>query len=135
MFRAGEGDEDAYEQGCNTIKKHQIGKNDVLVGISAAGNAAYIVGAIETAKALGALTVGVSCNPDTKVLNSADIAIFTDTGPEVLTGSTRLKAGTAHKIVLNTLSTCAMAKTGKVYENMMINLSPTNEKLKKNRLN
>jgi N-acetylmuramic acid 6-phosphate etherase len=86
--------------------------------------------AMDKAKELGCVTVGISCNPDTKILKCTDIPIFTDTGAEVLTGSTRLKAGTAQKIVLNTLTTCAMAKTGKVYENMMINLAPSNEKLK-----
>ena len=131
MFRAGENEEDKYEKGCEAIAEHGITYKDVVVGISAAGNAAYVVGAIEAAKALGAVTVGISSNPGTKILNAADIQIFTDTGAEVLTGSTRLKAGTAQKIVLNTLTTCAMAKTGKVYENMMINLSPSNEKLKK----
>ena len=131
VFRAGENEEDKYEKGREAIYEHGITSKDVVVGISAAGNAAYVVGAIESAKALGAVTVGISSNPGTKILNAADIQIFTDTGAEVLTGSTRLKAGTAQKIVLNTLTTCAMAKTGKVYENMMINLSPSNEKLKK----
>lgn len=131
MFKAGENDEDNYEKGCEVIIEYGVTANDIVVGISSAGNAAYIVGAMESAKALGALTVGISCNPDTKVLNAADIPIFTDTGAEVLTGSTRLKAGTAQKIVLNTLTTCAMTKTGKVYQNLMINLAPSNEKLKK----
>ena len=131
MFRAGENEEDKYENGCEAITKHGVTSKDVVVGISAAGNAAYVVGALEAANALGAKTVAISCNPNTKILSAADIPIFTDTGAEVLTGSTRLKAGTAQKIVLNTLTTCAMAKTGKVYENMMINLSPSNEKLKK----
>lgn len=131
MFRAGENEEDKYEQGCEAISEHGVTSKDVVVGISAAGNAAYVVGAIEAAKGLGAVTVGISSNSDTKILKAADISIFTDTGAEVLTGSTRLKAGTAQKIVLNTLTTCAMAKTGKVYENMMINLSPSNEKLKR----
>ena len=131
MFRAGENEEDKYEKGCEAITEHGVTSRDVVVGISAAGNAAYVVGAIDAAKALGALTVGVSSNPDAGILNAADVSIFTDTGAEVLTGSTRLKAGTAQKIVLNTLTTCAMAKTGKVYENMMINLSPSNEKLKR----
>ena len=112
------------------IVERGVASGDVVVAISAAGNAAYVVGAIESAKALGAVTVGLSCNPDTKILRAADMAIFTDTGAEILTGSTRLKAGTAQKIVLNTLTTCAMAKTGKVYENMMINLRPSNQKLK-----
>ena len=131
MFRAGENEEDNYEKGCEAIAEHGVTARDVVVGISAAGNAAYVVGAIESAKALGAVTVGISSNLGTKILKASDIQIFTDTGAEVLTGSTRLKAGTAQKIVLNTLTTCAMAKTGKVYENMMINLSPSNEKLKK----
>ena len=131
MFKAGENEEDKYENGQNAIHEYGVSAKDVVMGISAAGNAAYIVGALEEAKKLGCVTVGLSCNPDTAVLRSADIAILTDTGAEVLTGSTRLKAGTAQKIVLNAITTCAMAKTGKVYENMMINLSPSNEKLKK----
>ena len=131
MFRAGESEEDKYEKGRDTVIEHGVTSKDVVVGISAAGNAAYVVGAIESAKVIGAVTVGISCNPDAKILNATDIPIFTDTGAEVLTGSTRLKAGTAQKIVLNTLTTCAMTKTGKVYENMMINLAPSNEKLKK----
>lgn len=131
MFRAGENAEDSYESGYAVILEYGLKKGDVLVGISAAGNAAYVLGAIECAKKLGCVTVGLSCNDNTKILNAADIAIFTDTGAEVLTGSTRLKAGTAQKIVLNTITTCAMTKTGKVYENMMINLSPSNEKLRK----
>ena len=131
MFKAGENEEDKYERGCEAILEYGVTPKDVVVGISAAGNAAYVVGALESAKELGSVTVGISCNPDTKILRAADIAIFTDTGAEVLTGSTRLKAGTAQKIVLNTLTTCAMAKTGKVYENMMINLSPSNEKLER----
>lgn len=131
MFKAGENAEDSYDMGVESIGEHGVTSGDVVVGVSAAGNAAYVVGALEAARAIGAKTVGISCNPGTKILNVADIPIFTDTGAEVLTGSTRLKAGTAQKIVLNTLTTCAMAKTGKVYENMMINLSPSNEKLKK----
>lgn len=93
---------------------------------------------IQDGKLVGAVTHVLINDPTTgygifieNMLNAADIQIFTDTGAEVLTGSTRLKAGTAQKIVLNTLTTCAMAKTGKVYENMMINLSPSNEKLKR----
>ena len=130
MFSAGESAEDCYESGVKAIEDRGVSEGDVVVGISAAGGAKFVIGAIEAAKALGCVTVGISNNPGTAVLNTADIAIFLDTGAEVLTGSTRLKAGTAQKIVLNTLTTCAMAKTGKVYENMMINLAPSNEKLK-----
>ena len=130
MFRAGESAEDSYEGGVRAIEDSGVSAGDVVVGISAAGGAKFVIGAIEAAKLLGCVTVGIANNPGTGVLNAADIAIFLDTGAEVLTGSTRLKAGTAQKIVLNTLSTCAMAKTGKVYENMMINLAPSNEKLR-----
>ena len=131
VFRAGENEEDNYEKGALAVAEHAMTKGDVLVGISAAGGAAYVVGALEAAKAAGCVTIGISSNENTPVLRTADIPIFTDTGAEVLTGSTRLKAGTAQKIVLNTLTTCAMAKTGKVYENMMINLAPSNTKLEK----
>lgn len=131
MFIAGENEEDKYEKGVEALTNFGIEKGDVIVGISAAGGAAFVVGALEYAKKNGCVTVGITSNENTPVLNAADIKIFTDTGAEVLTGSTRLKAGTAQKIVLNTLTTCAMAKTGKVYENMMINLSPSNEKLKR----
>lgn len=131
MFTAGENAEDKYEDGQKTIEEHGVCAGDVVMGISAAGNAAYIIGALDEAKRRGCVTVGLSCNADTQVLHTADIAILTDTGAEVLTGSTRLKAGTAQKIVLNAITTCAMTKTGKVYENMMINLAPSNEKLKK----
>ena len=130
MFRAGENEEDKYENGTAAIAEHGITEHDVVVGISAAGNAAYVVGALAEAKARGAVTVGLSCNPDTKILQAADIPIVTDTGAEVLTGSTRLKAGTAQKLVLNMISTCAMVKCGHVYENLMINLRPTNQKLR-----
>ena len=131
MFRAGENDEDSYEKGCAAIAEYGVQKGDVVMGISAAGNAAFVVGALESAKKLGCVTIGLTCNEGTKVLAASDIPIFTDTGAEILTGSTRLKAGTAQKIVLNTITTCAMTKTGKVYENMMINLSPSNEKLER----
>lgn len=130
MFRAGEGAEDSYDSGLNAISDSGVEGGDVVVGISAAGNAAFVVGALDEAKRRGAITVAISSNPDAKILKAADIPIFTDTGEEVLTGSTRLKAGTAQKIVLNTITTCAMTKSGKVYENLMINLSPSNEKLR-----
>lgn len=131
MFRAGESAEDLYESGVDAVIQSGIREGDVLVGISAAGGAKFVIGAMEHARSLGCVTVGISNNPDVAILDIADIPIFLDTGAEVLTGSTRLKAGTAQKIVLNTLTTCAMTKTGKVYENMMINLAPSNEKLKR----
>lgn len=129
VFRAGEGDEDRYENGVNDVKD-LLNPGDILVGISAAGGAAYVVGAIEEAKRIGCITVSVSSNSDTAIEKVADIAIVCDTGAEVLTGSTRLKAGNSQKFVLNMLSTGAMIGTGKVYENMMINLKPSNIKLR-----
>ena len=89
-----------------------------------------MVGALQAAREMGATTVALTSNFDTPIEKCADITIITDTGAEVITGSTRLKAGTAHKMVMNMLTTCAMAQTGKVYENMMINLKPSNIKLK-----
>ena len=129
MFKAGENAEDVYENGVADVEK-VLQAGDVLVGISAAGGAKYVIGALEKAKEMGCVTVSVSSNPDTAIEKVADIAIVCDTGPEVVTGSTRLKAGNSQKFVLNMLSTCAMIKTGKVYQNLMVNLKPSNEKLK-----
>ena len=130
MFQAAEGAEDNYQSGINDLKDRQLIKDDVVVGISAAGNAQYVIGAIDYANGLGCETIGITSNENTLITKSAKISIITDTGAEVITGSTRMKAGTAQKIILNMLSTVAMIKLGNVYENMMINLRPTNEKLK-----
>ncbi len=129
VFKAGEGEEDRYETGAFDVKD-LLNPGDILGGISAAGGAKYVVGAIEEAKRIGCITVSLSSNEDTAIENAADIAIVCDTGAEVLTGSTRLKAGNSQKFVLNMLSTGAMIGTGKVYENMMINLKPSNIKLR-----
>jgi N-acetylmuramic acid 6-phosphate etherase len=101
------------------------------MGISAAGNAAYVISALTAAEEIGCVTVSLSSNPESRIGAIADIPIFVDSGPEVVTGSTRMKAGNTQKMVLNMISTCAMVKTGKVYENLMINLKPTNTKLRK----
>lgn len=131
MFQAAEGAEDNYESGIEDLKNKHLTKKDVVVGISASGNAQYIIGALNYANELGCETIGITSNEDTLITKSAKISIITDTGAEVVTGSTRMKAGTAQKIILNMLSTVAMIKLGNVYENMMINLRPTNEKLKR----
>ena len=130
MFAAGEGAEDRADNGAADVVAHGLSRGDVLVGVSVAGGAAYVVGAMQKAHELGAVTVALTCNPDTPIEKESDICICTDTGPEVITGSTRMKAGTAHKMVMNILTTCAMVKNGKVYENMMVNLRPMNIKLK-----
>lgn len=130
VFVASESAEDNKESGINDVKENGVRKGDVLVGISVAGGAKYVVGALEYAKTIGADTIALTSNENTAVEKASDLCIVTDTGAEVVTGSTRMKGGTAHKIVLNMLTTCAMIKSGKVYENMMINLKPSNEKLR-----
>jgi N-acetylmuramic acid 6-phosphate etherase len=102
---------------------------DVLVGIAASGRTPYVLGAIAHAKSVGALTIGLSCVPNSALAHAADIAITPATGPEVLTGSTRLKAGTATKLVLNMLSTGVMVRSGMTFGNLMVNVRPTNAKL------
>ncbi len=102
---------------------------DTLIGIAASGRTPYVLGAIAHARSIGALTIGLSCVPGSPLAQAAEIAITPDTGPEILTGSTRLKAGTATKLVLNMLSTGVMIRTGAVYSNLMVNLQPTNAKL------
>ena len=130
LYRAGEPEEDSAEFGERDIKAVNLVPADCVVGISAAGGAEYVLAAVGYAKSLGCVTVGLTCNDGSPLANLADIAIVTDTGAEVVTGSTRMKAGTAHKLVLNMLSTCSMVHLGNVYENMMVNLRPTNGKLR-----
>lgn len=131
MFKAAENAEDNAEMSVNDLKKRNFSSKDILIGISASGSAAYVISALNYAKSIGAKTVSVTNNPDTELGKAADIDICADTGPEVITGSTRMKAGTAQKIILNMISTTAMVKCGCVYENLMINLKPTNKKLRK----
>ena len=130
MVQAAEAQEDDAKAGENDLRKYNLCDKDIVVGISASGGAAYVVGALEYANSVGAVSVSLCSNPNSPMERVAKLSIVTDTGPEVITGSTRLKSGTAQKLVLNMISTCAMVKTGKVYENMMINLKPSNQKLK-----
>lgn len=130
LRRSSEGAEDSWEAGCAVLESYRITENDTVVGISAAGGAAYVLAAMAYAKERGALTVGITSNAGSKISCAADIAIDVDTGAEVVTGSTRMKAGTAQKLILNMLSTGVMIRLGHVYENMMINLKPSNIKLK-----
>ena len=121
--------EDCPENGGRDLAEHQFGEQDTLVAISASGYAPYCVGALEYAKKAGALCVALSCNSNAPFSALADIAIEVPTGPEVLSGSTRLKAGTATKMVLNMLSTATMIQRGKAYRNMMVDVRATNAKL------
>jgi len=131
MVSAGESSEDSAEEGIRDLSQRQICENDTVIGISAAGNAAYVADALEFARTKGCLTIGLTCNTGSRLDKESDISIVTDTGAEAITGSTRMKAGSAHKMVLNMISTCVMIKLGNVYENMMINLKPMNIKLEK----
>lgn len=130
MFKAAENAEDSEEMSIADLKKHNFSSRDILIGISASGSAAYVISAVKYAKSIGAKTFSVTNNPDTQLGHISDTDICADTGPEVITGSTRMKAGTAQKIILNMISTTAMIKCGCVYENMMINLRPANKKLR-----
>ncbi|MEI5994700.1 N-acetylmuramic acid 6-phosphate etherase [Candidatus Enterococcus mansonii] len=129
MFHAVEGAEDSKELAEADLKKHHLTKEDVVIAIAASGRTPYAIGAVEYAKQVGALTVSVSCNASSEMNNIAAVGIAPVVGPEVITGSTRMKAGTAQKMVLNMFSTGIMVKTGKVYQNLMVNVQPTNEKL------
>jgi N-acetylmuramic acid 6-phosphate etherase len=124
-----EGAEDSPERGAAELMGMGFGGQDVLCGIAASGRTPYVLGAVERAKQLGALTVGVSCSPDSALSRAVHVAIEVLPGPEVITGSTRMKAGTATKLVLNMLSTGAMVRLGYVYGNLMVNVRPTNAKL------
>jgi N-acetylmuramic acid 6-phosphate etherase len=125
-----EGAEDDPEQGAADLKERGFSARDALVGIAASGRTPYVLGAIAYANQLGALTIGLSCVPNSPVECQAKIGITPAPGPEVITGSTRLRAGTATKLVLNMLSTGAMIRIGMVYGNLMVNVQPTNVKLK-----
>lgn len=131
MFRAAENVEDSAEAGRADLLAKKPTSLDVVMGISASGNAEYVASAMRSAKEIGCVTVSLSSNESCKIGDIADIPIFVNTGAEVISGSTRMKAGNSQKFVLNMITTCAMAKTGKVYENLMINLRPTNIKLKR----
>jgi N-acetylmuramic acid 6-phosphate etherase len=124
-----EGAEDDPQQGVADLTAHGLRAGDTLVGIAASGRTPYVLGGMAYANQLGALTVGLSCVPGSQVECQAKIAITPAVGPEVITGSTRMRAGTATKLVLNMLSTGAMIRTGMVYGNLMVNVQPTNEKL------
>ncbi|MEZ9974588.1 N-acetylmuramic acid 6-phosphate etherase [Vibrio breoganii] len=129
MFRAQEGAEDSLTLAEQDLKQLNLTDKDVVVGIAASGRTPYVIGALNYANTLGAYTVSLSCNPDSAIASLAKTAISPVVGPEVLTGSTRLKAGTAQKLVLNMLSTASMIKLGKAYQNLMVDVKPSNEKL------
>ncbi len=137
MFKAVEGAEDKPEVGASDIDARSVGPNDVVCGIAASMRTPYVIGAVRRAKELGARTLYVTTNPRTNLAlpeyqhlaEALDVAICAEVGPEVIMGSTRMKSGTAQKLILNMITTTAMVRLGKIYENMMIDLQMTNKKL------
>ena len=129
IFRAKEGAEDSEELAITDLKDKSLSENDVIVGLAASGRTPYVIGGLKYANDIGALTISVTCNGDSEVSKVAQISIAPIVGAEVVTGSTRLKAGTAQKLVLNMISTGTMIKLGKVYGNLMVDVKATNEKL------
>ncbi len=121
--------EDKKELGAEDLQKIGLCSKDVVVGLAASGRTPYVVGGLEYAKTIGAATVGISCNPDSPISQVASIRISPVVGPEIVTGSSRMKAGTAQKLVLNMLTTASMIKIGKVYGNLMVDVEATNAKL------
>ncbi len=130
LTHAVEGAEDDRAQGARDLAAHKLTSNDVVVGIAASGTTPYVLGAFEFASRRRAVTIGITSNPRTPITRLAKISIVTPTGPEAITGSTRMKAGTAQKMVLNMLSTASMIRMGRVYDNWMIGVALTNRKLR-----
>lgn len=129
LLQAVEGAEDSRGAGCRDLLRAGFGDGDALVGLAASGRTPYVLGAVESAASLGAVTVGLSCSPGSALERAADFPITLAVGPEVVTGSTRMKAGTAQKLVLNMLSTGLMIRTGCVLGNLMVNVQVKNQKL------
>ncbi len=121
--------EDRADDGVRELKALGFDKKDVLVGITASGQAPYVLGALEYARNIGAVTAAISCNANSKTFDYARHRLYANVGPEVVTGSTRMKSGTAQKLILNMLTTAAMIRMGKVYKNLMVDLKPVNHKL------
>lgn len=130
FIKAVEGAEDSRELGRNDLKNIGLNQKDIVIGIAASGRTPYVLGGLEYANGIGCKTVGISCNKGSAVGKAAQLAIEVEVGPEVLTGSTRLKAGTAQKLVLNMISTASMVRSGKAYQNLMVDVVQTNEKLR-----
>ncbi|RPF51090.1 N-acetylmuramic acid 6-phosphate etherase [Aquisalibacillus elongatus] len=130
FFQASEGSEDQESQGREDIAVKEIGPSDVVIGITSSGRTPYPIGAVKLAKEQGAFTVALTCNEHSEIGQITDRAIEVVVGPEVLTGSTRMKAATAHKMILNMISTTTMVKLGKVYENLMVDVQANNVKLR-----
>jgi N-acetylmuramic acid 6-phosphate etherase len=131
LRRSTEAAEDHPEAGAEVVRQAGVGERDVVVGITASGGAPWVLGAVAEAQRCGAATVGLTCNPASPLAHQAEVVIAPVVGPEVIAGSSRMKAGTAQKMVLNMLSTATMIRLGKVYGNLMVDVQPTNAKLRR----
>jgi len=131
FFKAEENLEDDRDKGAKLIEKHNMSEKDLIVGISASGETPFVLGLIDAAKRQSIITIGITNNPESTLARSVEIPIVVTVGPEVIAGSTRMKAGTAQKLVLNMLSTTAMIKLGKVYDHFMVDLQASNNKLRR----
>lgn len=129
VYKAVEGAEDNPQLAVEDLQSINLQPNDILIGIAASGRTPYVLGGLAYARSIGCFTAAISCNANAPVLSAADIGIAAVVGPEVVTGSTRMKAGTAQKLILNMLTTTAMIRSGKVYQNLMVDLHASNEKL------
>ena len=129
FIKAVEGAEDSRELGRQDLESHQLTQKDFVIGIAASGRTPYVLGGLAYAKEMGCRTAAIACNPGSAIGKAADLAIEVEVGPEVLTGSTRLKSGTAQKLILNMISTTSMVRMGKAYQNLMVDVMQTNEKL------
>ena len=129
FIKAVEGAEDNKELGKEDLVAHDLNKNDIVIGLAASGRTPYVIGGLDYAGSIGCHTAAISCNKDCAIGKAAEIAVDAVVGPEILTGSTRLKAGTAEKMILNMISTATMVGIGKTYENLMVDVMQTNEKL------
>ncbi|MDX2085523.1 MAG: N-acetylmuramic acid 6-phosphate etherase [Candidatus Melainabacteria bacterium] len=130
LQQAVEGAEDSAEAGAQDIQTAQVKENDVVIGLSASGGAAYVLAAMQTARQFGAVTACITCNPNGKLFHAVTYPVVAEVGPEVIAGSTRMKAGTAQKLILNMISTATMVRLGKTYQNLMVDVRPTNLKLR-----
>lgn len=129
FLKAVEGAEDSRELGRGDLAAHKLERRDLVIGIAASGRTPYVLGALAYAREIGCRTAAISCNAGSEIGKAADLAVEVVVGPEVLTGSTRLKAGTAQKLILNMISTASMVGVGKAYQNLMVDVMQTNEKL------
>lgn len=130
LTRATEGAEDDRGEAARQVAEARLGPDDVLIGVAASGRTPFTLAALDAARAAGALTIGLTCNPAPEFLSACDHPILADTGPEVVAGSTRMKAGTAQKVVLNMISTQVMVRLGRVHEGLMVEMRPLNSKLR-----